>query len=482
MGRELKHFFPYLEWEVLREPVTITEVEDKPELPKGQKRIVIDRDDNYNLRATLSFISPLKIDLPKPSAAGSFAEGFDIQGSYYDLVHYTLESCVIGNTTIRLVEGKGSSNTADLLFNGVRIKYKNENEGSRLTEWYLNGPRQSVFHRTTNRKLSTIFSRVRLAAKDDKADSIEVSTEGSSVGGDFLSIKAGDLQFLVAKVPKEVGPSWSSNIGIEYHKDWGRIPDVVEREEIKELCSFVFGRQFLSVGYTLYDRDNKVVEGYANNPWGQDATWYCSKQDEPPVRIDDSGGANAENIIAGLLSKYHELREPLRLKEALWLYWTSRRATVGTNLPILAAALESIMNGWYDNKSKSQAFYMKKEDFESLLKEDIEAMKRKLESKSNGDKILANILRAYSLGITERYRTFFQEIGLSIDANEWKAVEARHKTVHGHVIFDKTDWKQTIQRVNTFETLLHKVLLKLLGYSGTFIDRSAIGWNDKQLG
>ncbi len=94
--------------------------------------------------------------------------------------------------------------------------------------------------------------------------------------------------------------------------------------------------------------------------------------------------------------------------------------SVGTNLPILAAALESIMNGWYDNKSKSQGLYMKKEDFEDLLKEDIVAMRRKLESKPNGDKILAGILRAHSFGITERYRTFFPEIGLSIDANEWK--------------------------------------------------------------
>ena len=480
----MKLFFPYLEWEVLREPVTITEVKDKPELPKGQKRIVIDRDDNYNLRATLSFNSPLGNDLPTPSAAaGSFSEKFDIQGSYYDLVHYTLESCLIENTTIRLVpEDKELFNTANLFFNGLRIKYKNENEGSRLTEWYLNGPRQHVFRRVTNRKLSTVFSRMRLAAKDDKTDSIEVSREGSGGGVDFVSIEAGDLKFLVSKVPKEVGPSWSSNIGIEYHKDWGRIPDVVEREKIEELCSFVFGRQFLSVGYTIYDRDNNVVEGYASNPWGQDARWYCSKQDEPPVRIDDFGGVNAGDIIARLLPKYYELREPLRLKEALWLYWASRHVPVGTNLPILAAALESMMNGWYDIKSKSQALYMKKEDFESLLKEDIEAMKRKLESKPNGDKILANILRAYSLGITERYRTFFPEIGLSIDANEWKAIEARHMTVHGHMIFDKTDWKQMIQHVNTFETLLHKVLLRLLGYSGTYIDRSVVGWNDKQLG
>ena len=66
-------------------------------------------------------------------------------------------------------------------------------------------------------------------------------------------------------------------------------------------------------------------------------------------------------------------------------------------------------------------------------------------------------------------------------SHEWEAINERHKFVHGRIIFDETDWKRVIQHVNTFETLLHKILLKVLGYSGTFIDRSVLGWNDKQL-
>jgi hypothetical protein len=45
---------------------------------------------------------------------------------------------------------------------------------------------------------------------------------------------------------------------------------------------------------------------------------------------------------------------------------------------------------------------------------------------------------------------------------------------HGATQFDKTDWDSVLQQVNTFETLLNKVLLKLLGYSGNYIDRSKI--------
>lgn len=480
-----ERIFPYLEWEILHEPITISKVDDEAELPKGQKKIMINRDEDYNLRATLHVEdSSFKGDFPRSSTAtGGFAETFDIHGSYFDLIDYTLESCLIGDTAIHQIqESQEISGTATLIFEGLRMRYTTDKEGKHLTEWYLNGPEKTVFHRVTKRKLSRNFSRTRLASGEDKTDSIEVSREGSSAGVDFLRIKACDFQFLVAKVPNGIGPNWSSNIGIEYRKVWGRIPDMYERKKIEELCSFIFGRQLLSIGYTIYDQNENMVEGYAHNPWGREARSYCSKHDEPPIRIDISTRGKAEEVISQLLPTYYELREPLHLKEALWHYWTSRNMPIGTNLPILAAAVESIVNGWYNySGSRSHGVYMEKEEFESLLKEEIEAIKRKLENKCDSDKIVANILNAYNFGITERYQVFFQEIDLLIDESEWEAIKERHKFAHGGVTFNETDWKKVIQHVNTFGTLLHKILLKLLGYSGTFIDRSRPGWNDKQL-
>lgn len=473
----------YLEWEVLLEPVTISKVDDRPELPKGKKKIMISRDEDYNLRARLHFEdSTFEEDLHQSSnVAGSFTEGFDIQGSRSDIVHYDLESCTIGSIQQTLGDQK-ILGTADLHFRGLKTRYKNENEGTHLTEWYLNGPEDNIFCRVTKRKSSRRFYRIRLASKEDKIDSIEVSGGASRTGVDFLRIKVPGLQFLVTRVPNEIGPSWSSNIGIEYRKAWGRIPDMYEREKIEELCSFIFGRQLLSVGYTLYDQNENLVEGYAHDPWGKRARSYCLKPDAPPIRIGAFARSKAEEIISQLLPTYYERREPLCLKEALWHYWTSRDIPAGGNLPMLATALESIMNGWYKYiGSRSHGVYMKKEEFESLLKEEIETIQRKLQDKKDGDKIIANIVKAYNFGITERYRVFFDEINLPINDHEWEAIAERHKFVHGRIIFDETDWKQVIQLGNTFETLLHKILLKLLGYSGTYIDRSVLGWNDKQL-
>lgn len=482
-----KIVLPYLEWDVLREPITISKVDDRTEIPKGEKKITINRDEDYNLRATLYFEDfAFGEVLRQPSAvAGSFHEGFDIQGSRSESIFYTLESCLIGTTTFHMMpEGQDSRmHTAILNFKGLRMRHKNEKEGTHLTEWYLNGPNADVFCRVTDRKVLSRFFRDRFA-KNDKIDSIEISRDAWSGGVDFLKINVGDLQFLISRVPHGLGPSWSSNIGIEYRKRWGRIPDTQERESIEELCSFIFGRQLLSVGYTVYDQNENIMEGYAHDPWGKSAKSFCSKPDKPPIRISNSAEGRAEDIISQLLPAYCKLSKPLRLKEALWNYWVSRDVPIGTNLSMLAAAAESIINGWFEYKSESHGVYMEKEEFEALFKEEIEAIRRKLESIRNKpytDGILKKIMDANIIGIMERYRIFFEKIDLPIDSNEWKAIDERHKFVHGHILFDKADWRRVIQHVDTFEMLLHKTLLKLLGYSGTFVDRSVLGWNDKQL-
>jgi hypothetical protein len=487
------YILPYLDWECLNEPMTITQVEDRTELPVGKKKIMVNRDNEYNLLGTLYFKdSPREVAWRHPSnIAGEVSKGFDINGSS-DLANCTLESCLIGDTTIHGIqpEHQESLDTAVLIFKGLRVRYKNEKEATHLAQWCVNGPKGHVFSRSTERKLTRHFSRERFLSKDQKMDSVERSLESNSFGTDFLWVKTDEIQFMVTKVPEGIGPEWSTNIGIEYRKEWGRLPEIVERARIEELCSFVFGRQLLPVGYTLYDDDENIVEYYAHNPWGRRARAFCSEPDYPPISVDIFASWKVENIISRLLPKYLELQEPLCLKEALWNIWISRQTPIGSNLPILAAALESIVNGWFKYKtSQSKGVYMEKKVFAALLKDEIEIMRKRLEENlsenptgdSKAEKIINNVLRSYQFGTMERYRIFFKEINLPVDTYEWDAVKARHKFVHGETQFDKTDWNLVLRQVNTFETSLNKVLLSLLGYSGDYIDRSMIPWNNKVL-
>jgi hypothetical protein len=157
------YIIPYLEWEVLQEPITIPEVDNKKELPEGQNKIVINRDENYNLRAVLSTEGDHKFFAENISAI----KPFTITDS--DDRHYTLESC-------RYVGYKcwGRYYEVDLSVQGLKIRPKTETDGVWLTEWCLNGPKSDrLFRNSTTRKMSKTILRERLAHNDEKIHSLK---------------------------------------------------------------------------------------------------------------------------------------------------------------------------------------------------------------------------------------------------------------------------------------------------------------------
>jgi hypothetical protein len=468
----------FIDWDFLKNPVSINKIVDHINLPNGVKKIVLERDDDHNLKGTLKF-EDLKFLPKRDDAAGSFDQGFNVEGISDDgSISYVLESCHIGSIAF-----KGASDfigTADLRINKLKMKCS-EKTPSHLKEWYVNGPSYHVCFGSAEGKVIQYYTRELFLSNRNQKNSTNPPLP-NCFSTEFIWGKHKDFKFLITKIPT-LGPKWSTNVGIEYHEDWGRIPEPDERLKIEELCSFVFGKHLLSVGHTAYDKDENIVEVYAHSPWGQDAKSFCSKPEYPPIRIHDYPSGDAEKIIDYLLPKYIELREPLCLEEALWNYWISFDIPVGTNLPIIASALETIIDNWYKwKKTKSKGLYLEPEKFKELLEENIADLKKKLEKVKNGEKILDKILRANEFGIMERYRVFFEEIQLRISQAEWEAIRGRHRFVHGHARFDEIDWEQVIRQVNTLHTLFNKTFLKILEYKWDYIDRSVEGWHDAQLG
>ena len=479
------YIHPYLEWEVLQEPTTIPEVDNKKELPEGQKEIRITRNEYYNLRAVLSTECH-----PKTKDVGKcgFVELFEITGSNLYDMHYTLESCNCAG-----YKPRGRLYEIDLSIQGLKIRHQTETEGAWLTEWYINGPENnSVFRNSTKRKSSKTIIRERLAHNDEKIHFIEVSGEDLYSSRDYLRIETGDIQFLIAKVPEGFGPNWhsniSSNIGIEYRKDWRGIPNIEEREKISELCSFIFGRQLLMVGYTSYDKDNNIVEEYACNPWGNDPRYLCSKPDIPPIRI--KGHSKADDLITRLLPPYCTLRDRYRLNYTLWAYWLARDTPAGMGLPIFAAGVEAVMKKWFKSeKSKSHGVYMTNDEFGEISKNEINNIKTKLRSnyrdklnERDCDKIVDYLKRGYNRGVKAQFKVFFDEINLYLDENEWKAIDARNDVAHGRFLLasDRKKSRDMIRFGFAYETIIHKILLRMLKYSGLYIDYLD-GFKDKQL-
>ncbi|MBN1245522.1 hypothetical protein JXA31_08010 [Candidatus Bathyarchaeota archaeon] len=465
------------DWDFLKNPVTINEIVDHAKLPQGAKKIILERDDNYNLKGTLKF-EDLKFLPERDVVAGSFDAGFKVEGISDDgLTSCVLESCHIGSISF-----KGANDfvgTADLRISKLKMRCS-ENTPIHLREWYVNGPSSYVPFRSAEGKWIQYCTEEQFLSKRNQKNSTNIPI-ANCFSTQVIWCKTKEFRFLITKIPTH-GPKWSTNVGIEYHEDWGRIPEIDERLKIEALCSFVFGKHLLSVGCTTYDEDENIVEVYAHSPWGREAKSSCSKPEYPPIRIHDAPKGSAEKLIEYLLPKYMESCEPLCLEEALWNYWISFDVPVGTNLPIIASALETIIENWYKwKKTKSEGLYLETEMFKALLEENLTHIKKKLEKIENGEKIFNKILRANEFGIMERYRVFFEEINLKANKADWGAISGRHRFVHGHANFDEIDWQQVIRQVNTLHTLFNKTLLKILDYKWDYIDRSVEGWPDAQL-
>ena len=141
-------FLPYLEWDFINKPISITTVEEHEQLPSGQKIIAINRNEDYNLKAILQFEDNNYIFSKDKTTGvvGTAIRTFTIKGLDEEECKYELESSHVGN--IKNASGtneKKLANTAEIGFHGLKMETNNKKQVAYLTEWCLNGPRDFIF-------------------------------------------------------------------------------------------------------------------------------------------------------------------------------------------------------------------------------------------------------------------------------------------------------------------------------------------------
>ena len=132
---------------------------------------------------------------------------------------------------------------------------------------------------------------------------------------------------------------------------------------------------------------------------------------------------------------------------------------------------------------------MTKDKFREISKNEINNIKTKLRSsysdkfdKHDCNKIVNYLEGGFRRGVTAQFKVFFDEINLDLGENEWKAIDARNDVAHGRFLLAINPKKRRDMILCGFayETIIHKILLRLMGYSGRHIDY-ADGCKDKPL-
>lgn len=497
-----KENFAYLEWEFLTKPISISKIDTNENLPMGNKEIKVSRDDQYNIQGIItgkqdtSFFDNIKNGKP-----GESVVPFNITGTDIDEYHkYLIQYCYLGDLNVHKIVNEVIWEIKLILYSLTRTNI-NENNAETIIDWYINGPQHQIFCHSTSRELPFQYKKERKISSDETFHTLEADGLSRSIDIDFIKVEIPDFTFLINYVPEIYGPEWSNNVGFEYRSEWGKLPKEKERKIISELCSFIFGRQLMNIGYTILDKDNYIIEEYACDPLINEPRTICSKPDAPPIKIHKPiFNKKTEELINQLLPKYIQYRDIYNFKNSLIIYWLARNMPIGSQLPIYSSALESLINGWLkSNNSKSRGKYFKDGDFKKLFNDELDSIKNKIELKKNKinsksklnkkendlifslNGILKKVEYLNNMGVNDGIRKFFKEINLELNDIEWETINARNKFAHGRLNTQSEKYEKEYQYSFIYDTLLHKVMLRLLEYTGDYINRSIIGWKDEVL-
>ncbi len=494
MVQDKVSYLPTVEWEGLQRGYEIPRVYASPALPKGTRRIDLWRDEAYKIRGKVIGVGFDALDddsgevvagtsLPAVTITGSDEmEGMQLPTEENgDLVEphdfYTLPNTHIRSRTTTYISGESTETFEyELGLWCVQRTAVPTAEPVRLTEWYMNGPDMGIIYpRSMIRKLTEEYEK-RPMGSDGVYPGISLKHEHHC---GYAIIQHGDRRFIIFEVPKGCGPAWSRNLGIEYRPEWGGIPSDDEREAISEIVSFVVGRRLLHIGHTTFDSSGWPIDEVSYNPWGDNVMALCGRHDRSPIKLDPfAERRRLEVVLQQVVLPYLALRDELGLKDALWRYWLSRESTSGIDLPIISAAVETLAGKWLkSNKSQTQGVYLPKEQYDAIVRDSFAAISQQLEGVAGKERIMRTLENAYQItGVRAKIDTFFSELGLPIGPAENKTINARHAPAHGASITSDAEFKKILRASDAYHTLFERVMLKLLGYQGAYLDRSTPGW------
>ena len=124
---------------------------------------------------------------------------------------------------------------------------------------------------------------------------------------------------------------------------------------------------------------------------------------------------------------------------------------------------------------------MEKREFEKILDEELSKIEEKLTNREFGVPIIRKIKNSYQMSVRDRFTYFFKEIGLEIGDVENRTIDARNASAHGSAKWDDDSFEKLIQDTRAYQTLLNRVVLKLLEYGGYYIDRSTYKDSQRQI-
>lgn len=399
---------------------------------------------------------------------GQKITGVDNHGNLVEISECTISSIHADSVNHPYAE-------ASIRLDSLRVKFDyptTEKPKTRL-DWYVCDELKFHLSGQTLRNPNLDNKKIRLGI-DSFEDAIK-NLIGSSLSKDYSIISYEDMQFIFSRVPQDLLPLNLQGICLEFRENLENV-DTDFLAGIKDLISFLIGSPITHTGYSIIE-NQRLVE----------TCCYSHKVKPslamPPVKFNTKyKWGDFSFLLNKYLTEYLKKRKLLSLDSALSSYWIAREIPLGSNLSVLASALETIAAKYLKKSEDDGSTYLTKEQYIKLIEEEFEVLKQKLSVISGGEKILNKISGAYRKGPNEKMNNFFAQIGLNIGKEEKKAINLRNKMAHGSRDYSKEEnIHNDLILTRVYEVLFHRTILMLIGYDEYYIDYSMKGCPSKKI-
>lgn len=479
---------PHREWENFDFPIEISKLTFEKNLHDLPESCVIRiwRDESFKLRGSIEGYTLKAKSLSENKLAegeGNFAELDTISGrGNSEETIYTLSECVIGSFSLTGIfyPGFGVPFSADLHF--TTFKRESIQASSHFIpairyDWFICSHVHFFYPYSTTRSNRDGTAKAR-EGFDSPLDKDILPVQHSR---DFFVINMPGYKCIVACVPKDFKVGWADCMCIEYRSDFV-IPDHSHRDSISNFLSFLLGTELLKIGSSELDR-NGTSRQEAVSPSGNDVVHKCQNGSTPPVQFNTTyEWGKIQHLVDTLFPVFIEQGKALNLDSVLWRYFQAKNLTVGVNLPVLSSALEKLASSYLRYHTEISLAYLPEEEYTNLIAPELNTITQKLSSVEGAEKIINKIRGAFYRGTNEKMELFFNSIDLPISKLERQALKARNLMAHGGA--DAKSKKEALKQVlltRAYETLFHRVFLRVLGYNDYYIDYYLTGRKSKKI-
>jgi len=478
--KDNNYYVPHLEWEAINFPITISQIKFE-RLHYGFKEdtiITIWRNNDYQLQGKVSGYTdtPISLDNDIFVGKGNIIQGDTITGVEVNGNGIKLSDCILTghHTDSWHVKDNRYFFEAQLILSNIKINFTDVTESKRFKryDWFLCSDINADFDKTTFRNLQLHGKKFR-AGLDEYDDSIENYT-GGSLSRDYIEVGITGVSCIIAEVPEYFTPDGIKGICFEFRSSLPEIPHYKTLNCINNLVSFLLGNRLTYIGSSIL-AGNEIKEVILHSVSNK-VNVKGNRNSMPPIKFNRQyDWGNFAWLMNNLLPVYLKLEGILSLNQVLSRYWIAKSIPVGSNLPVLANAIEILAAKYLKHTGKFKMENIPQNEYLNLIKEELETLTNKLAPLNGGNAMINKIKGANQKVPSEKITLFFSLLGIEVGKAEKAAINLRNKMAHSSRNYsdDDTAYDDLIL-TRVYEVLFNRVLLKLLGYDDYYIDYSVV--------